>query len=57
MKNENKIEDQEQESKKVWANPELKTFGTIAEITQTFRCHHGRCYPCPICTPNNCGKS
>ncbi len=57
MNNENKVESPVQESKKAWSNPELKTFGTIAEITQTFRCEHGHRYPCPICTPKNCGKS
>ncbi|RYX83405.1 hypothetical protein EON83_14540 [bacterium] len=59
MNNENQIEREEvsNESKKAWANPELKTFGTIAEMTQTFRCKHGRRYPCPICTPNNCDQS
>lgn len=55
MNNENQTK--EQEAKKEWANPELKTFGTIAEITQTFRCKHGNCYPCPICTPSHCSKS
>ena len=57
MNNENQIKIEDQDSKKEWANPELKTFGTIAELTQTLRCKHGNYYPCPICTPSNCGKS
>ena len=57
MNNQTQVKTENQDSKKEWVSPELKTFGTIAEITQTFKCQHGNHYPCPICTPCQCSKS
>lgn len=48
---------QEATAKKEWDKPELKTWGPVAGVTQTWRCYHGHRYPCPICTPKDCGTS
>ncbi len=54
MNNEQTIESQE---KQAWSSPELKIHGTVASLTQTHKCKHGRKLPCPICTPKNCAMS
>ena len=57
MNNEEQIESQEKPAKQAWNSPKLQTHGTVASITQTQKCPHGRPHPCPICTPKNCGMS
>ena len=57
MNNETSVERDEKSvegAKREWNSPQLKTWGTVAELTQTNRprrCHHGNPYPCCKCTP------
>ncbi len=50
-------ENQVKSVKREWSAPQLKTFGTVIEITQHGRCKHGRPNPCHICAPKPCPLS
>lgn len=57
MNNENLIETQEKGAKAVWSTPEVKTWGTVAELTQTRKHYHPKPRPHNPCPPPPCPTS